>query len=414
MGKKGIKKTAPQPVRLNKRQISRHQREQRLNRATLVGAAMVAVLVVAVLVFGYWREVLAKPGEAIARVNGKPISAQTYGKFLGYTEYNYDLAMFQVQNYINQLPEPQGGSNDSFDFTRQYAQQQLQQLQFRRASADAEVLDNLVDNELVRAEAARRGITVTPDEANQALMAQFNPSNPITQTDPITSTEPGADSSQAITNTKTLPQVLDEFKQALAQTGFLSESEYRYYVLEPSLLTEKLKKAMGDEVKTSGEQIHASHILLENEDDAKKVISMLKDEGRDFASLAQEMSKDTGTKDKGGDLGWFTRGTMVPEFEEAAFKLAPGQISDPVQTSFGYHVIRVEEHEDNKEFSPDQLEAMKTKAYDDWLQNQKKPEQKIVEKVDSPALASWARNYVDNKRRQLAEQAKKAAQLPGK
>jgi peptidyl-prolyl cis-trans isomerase C len=87
-------------------------------------------------------------------------------------------------------------------------------------------------------------------------------------------------------------------------------------------------------------ELHARHILVENEDDAKKALTRVKG-GEDFAKVATEMSKDPGSK--GGDLGWFTKDRMVPEFADAAFKLEPGQISDPVKSQFGWHVIKVEE-----------------------------------------------------------------------
>jgi peptidyl-prolyl cis-trans isomerase C len=87
-------------------------------------------------------------------------------------------------------------------------------------------------------------------------------------------------------------------------------------------------------------EIHARHILLPDEAAAKAALARVKG-GEDFAKVATELSKDPGGE--GGDLGWFTKDRMVPEFSEAAFKLEPGQISDPVKTQFGWHIIKVEE-----------------------------------------------------------------------
>jgi peptidyl-prolyl cis-trans isomerase C len=89
------------------------------------------------------------------------------------------------------------------------------------------------------------------------------------------------------------------------------------------------------------EEVHARHILVPTEDEAKAIQAQLK-KGADFATLAKEKSKDPGAAD-GGDLGYFTKDQMVPEFSEVAFKLDKGQISDPVKTQFGWHIIKVED-----------------------------------------------------------------------
>jgi peptidyl-prolyl cis-trans isomerase C len=88
------------------------------------------------------------------------------------------------------------------------------------------------------------------------------------------------------------------------------------------------------------EEIHARHILVPTEDEAKAALARIK-AGEDFAKVATELSKDPAGE--GGDLGWFTKDRMVPEFADAAFKLQPGQVSDPVKSQFGWHVIKVEE-----------------------------------------------------------------------
>lgn len=93
------------------------------------------------------------------------------------------------------------------------------------------------------------------------------------------------------------------------------------------------------------EEVHARHILVKTEDEAKDVIKQL-DAGKDFAELAKEKSTDP-NKSEGGDLGYFTRGRMVKEFEDAAFALDKGTYSKtPVKTDFGYHVIKVEDKRD--------------------------------------------------------------------
>jgi peptidyl-prolyl cis-trans isomerase C len=89
------------------------------------------------------------------------------------------------------------------------------------------------------------------------------------------------------------------------------------------------------------QEVHARHILVPTEDEAKAIEAQLK-KGADFAALAKEKSKDPGAAE-GGDLGWFTKDQMVPEFAEVAFKLDKGQISDPVKTQFGWHIIKVED-----------------------------------------------------------------------
>jgi len=118
-----------------------------------------------------------------------------------------------------------------------------------------------------------------------------------------------------------------------------------------ALLTDVAAKAATDEAEHKAydeaakaqppvPEVHARHILLPTEDEAKAALARVK-KGEDFAKVATELSKDPGGE--GGDLGWFTKDKMVPEFADAAFKMEPGQISDPVKSQFGWHIIKVEE-----------------------------------------------------------------------
>jgi peptidyl-prolyl cis-trans isomerase C len=186
----------------------------------------------------------------------------------------------------------------------------------------------------------------------------------------------------------------DDFKKRMAFT--------RNRLLMDSLLAQEGKAATTDAAmkkvyedaskQISGEQeVHARHILVESEDEAKAVKAEL-DKGADFAELAKKKSKDPGASD-GGDLGFFTKEQMVPEFSEVAFKLEPGKISDPVKSQFGWHIIKVEEKRNRK--APDfeqvkaQIETYVTrKAQADYVG--KLREAAKVERMDQAANAPAA------------------------
>ena len=114
-------------------------------------------------------------------------------------------------------------------------------------------------------------------------------------------------------------------------------------------LYEEAVKPMGAE-----EEVHARHILVDSEDEAKAILEQIKG-GADFAELAKQKSKDPGAAD-GGDLGYFTKDQMVPEFADVAFKMYPGQLSNPVKTQFGWHIIKVE---DKRQRPVPELDAIK-------------------------------------------------------
>src|SRR6202045_4185093 len=154
---------------------------------------------------------------------------------------------------------------------------------------------------------------------------------------------------------------------------------------------EAMKKVYEDASKqiTGEQEVHARHILVETEDEAKAVEDELK-KGADFAELAKKKSKDPGASD-GGDLGFFTKDQMGPEFSTVAFALEPGKISDPVKSQFGWHIIKVEEKRSRK--APDfeqvksQIETYVTrKAQADYVA--KLRETAKVERMDSSSEAA--------------------------
>ncbi len=154
----------------------------------------------------------------------------------------------------------------------------------------------------------------------------------------------------------------------------LSESDYLALVAKPDELKKRITDKLAANVPTKREEVHAQHILVADGALAKDLKARL-DKGADFAALAQQYSTDTSNADTGGDLGWFAStengGPMDQTFSTAAFKLTqPGQIGDPVQTQFGWHIIRLVER-GQRDLSKTDLDTAKSKAFDEWLKKQK-------------------------------------------
>ncbi|HNT05567.1 MAG TPA: peptidylprolyl isomerase, partial [Anaerolineae bacterium] len=118
------------------------------------------------------------------------------------------------------------------------------------------------------------------------------------------------------------------------------------------------------------EQVHARHILLPTEADALDVLIKLQ-AGESFANLASQYSLDRGSKDEGGDLGFFPRGVMPPQIETVAFGLGPGQISGIVHTDFGYHIIQVVERDPARPVAEELLAPWRQTTFSNWLNSQR-------------------------------------------
>ena len=143
-------------------------------------------------------------------------------------------------------------------------------------------------------------------------------------------------------------------------------------VIENQIYQEKVMDVVLADLKPEEEQVWARHILVADQATAQKVEDLLK-AGGDFATLAKEYSTDS-TATSGGDLGWFGKGVMDPAFEQVAFSLAVGQISDPVQTQFGWHIIQVLGHE-VRPLDQSQFDQLRQQKFNDWLTQQRDAEQ---------------------------------------
>jgi foldase protein PrsA len=224
----------------------------------------------------------------------------------------------------------------------------------------SQILSQLIANQLIRDGAKKYNITASQKEIDDAI-------NQMKQQYGITSD--------------------DQLNQSLAQ-NHMTMQEFRdnmeIQVLEKKL-GEKDVNVTPAEIKdyynknkdqlATQESVTASHILVKTEAEANQVEQRLK-KGEDFAKVAKEVSIDPGSKNKGGDLGTFTKGQMDPDFEKAAFALKPGQISAPVHTQYGWHIIKVTAHQPAK--VPTLAEA--TPKITDTLKSQKavQPQQVVA------------------------------------
>ena len=202
------------------------------------------------------------------------------------------------------------------------------------------ILNQLIDYELLYQQAQKEKVKISNDEINLEIdKIKDNFSTPEEFNEALKA------------NNITLAQLKEDIKRQLMINSILEEAKSQVSISDEELLEYYNENK---ESFVEPEQVHARHILVETEEEANKLLLLLKEGLTDFAELAKEKSIGPSAP-SGGDLGFFARGQMVKEFEDAAFSLEPGEISDVVQTQFGYHIIKCEEKKE--EHSPTFEEA---------------------------------------------------------
>ncbi len=400
-------KQSPNPKVVTKKHLARLERERRQSALIRAIAAVGIVLVVALLAYGYLKLNVLSLREPVEEVNGVKITS-------GEWQERVKLQRMQLVNVYNQYSFYQ--QNFGIDYS-----QQLQQISGMMASPETvgqQALDQMRDEVLIRQEAAKRGITVSEAEVEKSVQESLNffpngtPTPTVTPTEatfstltsqqltlsPNTST-PTAVLTSTVTATATLdlsatpaptstpapatptavPQLPTEtatpftlegynakYQEALKNYKTLNISEKTVRsVYEGQLLRQKLMDELTKDTPKTEEQVWARHILVDTEAEAKTILNFLK-AGGDFATFAKTSSKDTGSGANGGDLGWFGKGQMIPEFEAAAFRMKMGEISEPIKSQYGYHIIQVLGQE-NRPLTATQYEQAKQKVFEDWL-----------------------------------------------
>lgn len=220
-------------------------------------------------------------------------------------------------------------------------------------TSGTEALDIMISNEIIRQEAEKADIEITQDELD-AELAEYEEQYG------------GAEGlATALEGSGLTEEDLEKEMKNFLRVEKLIGPEIEITDKAVETYFKENKEALGQSAT-----VEASHILTETKEQAEEVAQKLAD-GGDFAELAAEYSVDTATAENGGELGSFGAGEMAPEFEEAAFAMKPDEISDPVQTDFGYHIIKVTDKTEASEATlEDSKEDIKEILFDEALNAQ--------------------------------------------
>ncbi|WP_425447820.1 peptidylprolyl isomerase [Dethiothermospora halolimnae] len=242
------------------------------------------------------------------------------------------------------------------------------------------ILDSLIKQEIVLQAAKNAGVEVKEEEINKEIDSMKKlEQEKIKQK---LKTEGKTEEEIKAKESEIKKEAEENFKKSLEESQITEE--YIREVIKEDKLVQKYREKFINDLSTSDEEIksfyeenkeelyksvRARHILVEKEEEAKDILKQLKD-GADFAKLAEEKSIDPGSGKNGGELGYFYKGDMVPQFSQVAFSLEIGEISEPVKSDYGYHIIEVQDKKIDKfEEIKDQVTYdYQNKKYDENLE----------------------------------------------
>jgi parvulin-like peptidyl-prolyl isomerase len=436
-----------QKTKKTKKHLAREQREAKQIRWLIIGTVIVGVVILGLVIYGSIMQFIVRPNITVAQVGETEIDVREFETRVKYTRVQMLNQAYQYFTYYQQF----GQFGQSFlETAQQIVTEMMDPIALGR-----NVLDGMVDDIIIREEAAERDITASEEEIDEAIQAAFGffpngtptptttatiqstptysetmlslvtltstPTETGTPTEtpevtPTPSEEVSEEVDEAQETSETQPEETGEAEvtqEAETPTPELSptitltptitstptpyttevfgenlkdfEDVYNDYnfdlndlrnIFEAQILREKLLEEITADLEPVEEEIWARHILVETEEEALEILNEL-EEGGDFALLAAKHSTDESNKDSGGDLGWFDRERMVEEFSDVAFDLEIGEISDPVQTQFGFHIIQVLGKRESQVL-PSEFQADKQDAFEAWLTEQRNQREDVV------------------------------------
>jgi hypothetical protein len=400
------------PKPRNKKFIALKEKEKRQKRIIIIGTAVVLAAVLGLVLYGVFDLKVLQPKKTIVELGSRTVNVTEFKQRVRYQRFQLSRQAMQLV----QIQQSMGGDAQ----TSAYFQQQLMQIAQQMNQPNTigqQVIQSLTDELIIMEEADKMGVEISEETFERELKGLFGyfpqgtptpqatfapqPTSTLTSQQltlvpntPTATTEDqeteGEEESTAPTPTATLAQESEGEPDPTA-TPMIQPTEYTAEVYQENyqewidslndeagikeetfrelvrgfLIQQEVREKVTTDLKRTQDQVWARHILVEDEETAQEVLSKL-EEGESFADLASEYSADTSNKDRGGNLGWFGRGTMVPAFEEIAFALDIGEVSDPIQTQFGWHIIQVIGHEE-RSISQERFQQLKDQAFRDWL-----------------------------------------------
>lgn len=384
---------------LTRKQVSRAKREARIQQWILIITGITIAIVAGVLIFAVVNEQVLTPGRIIATVNDDKITVaqfQNQVTFEWYTQlggqhpstYGIDgetFSEFILEAMINNLLIEQKATEKGIAISDADVEEQIQ-LTFGYDAGEPEPTPTATTEkpEVLPTATSTFVYTLTP-RPTMTLEPGVTPSSTPTHTmTPSGKETPTQTPSPWPTATPLTEQAfnntLTEYVTYLSKASLLSfetVKELSYQQARSQLLRQKLTEALDIKADEAKIMIHAAHILVTSEEEIKNIQSRLNN-GEKFEVLAAELSQDTSNAYKGGDLGWFGPNQMDPAFEEMAKTTPIGKTSEPVQTQYGWHIIKVYGQE-NVETTPQEQENQRQTKFTETLEQWREEGNVVIE-----------------------------------